>query len=131
MIQRILQFLRQVGAVFIVCLCSVSSSVTAECLRYTPKLDAPPDLDGPGSFGELQDTVTLDCLKYIGIAKKSGRDYVLIKDDRGKIHELRRGSYMGENTGIIKNFDRHAIYIEQMVNRNGEWVPVMVKFTKH
>ena len=104
----------------------------AECVRYKPPppSNGPPDFDGPGSFGELQDTVTLDCLRYVGSIEKQGDEHVLIKDERGTIHVLRTGSFVGENTGMIKKIDADAIYIEQIVSRNGEWKPIIVKFPK-
>ena len=107
----------------------------AECVRWKPEPrpgNVAPDLDGPGSFGELQDTVTLDCLKYVGsIQAEKGNEFVFIQDERGKIYRLHRGSYMGENTGIIKKIDAGAIYISQLVSRNGQWEEVIVKFPKY
>ena len=90
-----------------------------------------PDFDGPGSFGELHGTVTLDCLKYVGSNQKNGIELVLIKDERGKVHVLRRGSYMGENAGVISRIDPDAIYINQIIDRNGQWEEVIVRFPKH
>jgi hypothetical protein len=37
---------------------------------------------------------------------------------------------MGENTGVIVRIDADAIYVEQMVNRNGGWQPLTVSFPK-
>ena len=115
-------------------LCFLSVSIGAECVRWKPLPRSPnvaPDLDGPGSFGELQDTVTLDCLKYVGSIQKNGIEHVLIRDERGKVHLLGRGSYMGENTGVITNIDAEFIYIHQVINRNGQWIEVVVTFPKH
>jgi Tfp pilus assembly protein PilP len=88
-------------------------------------------LDGPGSFGELQDTVTLDCLKYVGSSIKQGVEYVQIQDELGKIHQLKVGSHMGEKTGMIVKIDSEAIYLRQMVKRGEDWEPLVVKFLKH
>jgi Tfp pilus assembly protein PilP len=89
-----------------------------------------PQFDGPGSFGELQDTVTLDCLSYVGSIQKDSHELVLIRDERGVVHRLRVGDYMGENTGVIARIDRDAIYIEQRISRNGEVETVTVRFPK-
>lgn len=106
--------------------------VAAECVRYQPPPPGtPPELDGPGSFGELQDTVTLACLKYVGSSIKRGVEYVKIQDDLGKVHELKVGDYMGENTGLIVKIDRDAIHLRQMVKRGEDWEPLAVKFPKH
>ena len=114
----------------LILVCLFASSANAACVRYQPPANAAPGVDGPGSFGELQDTVTLDCLKYVGSISKSGKEYVLIKDERGEVHRLTVGSYMGENTGIITKMDDEAIYIKQMIQRNGEWGEAVVKFYK-
>jgi len=110
-----------------------SSTAQGECIRWKPSpraADVAPDLDGPGSFGALQDTVTLDCLTYVGSIQKNGAEHVRIKDETGKIHLLRRGAYMGENSGLIKKIDRDTIYIEQVIQKDGEWTVVMVEFPK-
>jgi Tfp pilus assembly protein PilP len=114
-------------------LCFLFASAAAECVRWKPPQRSPnvaPDLDGPGSFGELQNTVTLDCLKYVGSIEKNGMEHVLIKDERGKVHVLRRGSYMGENHGVISKIDSDGIYINQLIERNGQWEEVIVRFPK-
>lgn len=109
-----------------------ASVACAECVRYqrpTPAL--PIDPDGPGSWGQLQDTVTLDCLKYVGSTMRQGKEIVFIRDELGKVHDLQVGDFMGENTGRIVKIDATAIYLLQLVLRNGEWEKLMVTFPKH
>ncbi len=101
---------------------------SAECVRYQPP--PRPEMDGPGSWGELQDTVTLDCLKYVGSIMRQGEETVLIRDERGRVHQLRVGSYMGENTGSIVKIDATARYISQWFERNGGYEELIVKFPK-
>ena len=113
--------------------CFFTTTSNAECVRLKPDLkpkNTAPDYDGPGSFGELHNTVTLGCLKYVGSIKRKGQEHVLIKDDKGKIHLLKLGSYMGENGGIIKKIDRDSIYIEQIIYKNGNWKAIVVVFPK-
>jgi hypothetical protein len=114
-------------------MCAFSATVHAECVRWKPTPrppNAPPEFDGPGSFGKLQDTVTLDCLKYVGSIQKNGAEHVLIKDETGIVHTLQLGSYMGENSGVIVRIDRDAIYLKQLVKRNGELGELIIKFPK-
>ena len=108
-----------------------SSALAAECVRWKPDPNAPPQLDGPGSFGPLQDTVTLACLRYVGTFLRGGYEWVQIADENGKVYDLRVGYYMGENSGIIRKIDGRYIYLEQMVPRGNTWVRRMVKFPKH
>jgi len=113
---------------------AVAADARGACVRYDPAAEAksasPPQFDGPGSFGEPQDTVTLDCLTYVGSIQKDEQELVLIRDERGVVHRLRVGDYMGENTGVIARIDRDAIYIEQRISRNGEVEAVTVRFPK-
>jgi hypothetical protein len=102
----------------------------ADCVRWKKDLNAPPGLDGPGSFGPLQDTVTLDCLSYVRSIPKRGKEYVVIADERGATYELSVGDYMGEHTGLIRKIDGHFIHLEQMVPKGSDWVKTMVKFPK-
>jgi Tfp pilus assembly protein PilP len=112
-------------------MCALSYSVAAECVRYKPPpKGAPADFDGPGAWGELQDTVTLDCLRYVGSIERNGSERVQTLDERGKVQALQVDSFMGENTGVIVRIDADAIYVEQIVNRNGEWQPLTVSFAK-
>lgn len=106
----------------------------AECVRWTPPKkpsNAAPEFDGPGSFGTLHNTVTLDCLSYVGSLEKNGVEHVLIRDETGTIHQLRPGSYMGENSGVIMKIDATTIHIKQLVKRNGRLEEIDVKFAKH
>ena len=74
--------------------------------------------------------MTLDCLRYVGSVERKGKEQVLIRDERGRIYELKLGSFMGENTGRIVKIDADTIYVEQLVRRGDEWQSVIVKFPK-
>jgi Tfp pilus assembly protein PilP len=115
---------------FTTLVCVYAISANAACVRYQKPSNSPLGYDGPGSFGELEDTVTLDCLKYVGSISKNGKELVLIQDETGQVHRLKVGSYMGEHSGVIIKIDNDAIYIKQMIRRNGAWDEVIVKFNK-
>jgi hypothetical protein len=105
----------------------------AACVRFKPAAPSathPPAMDGPGSFGELQDTVTLGCLAYLGSIKQGREERVLIRDERGTLHTLKLGSYIGENSGVIKQIDADFLDIHQLVKRDGQWVEVSVKLPR-
>ncbi|WP_162252903.1 pilus assembly protein PilP [Rhizobacter sp. Root1238] len=101
------------------------------CVRFQRQPNEPAQLDGPGSFGALQDTVTLDCLRFVGSVTQRGREVVLIQDERGTVHHLSLGDYMGENTGKIVKIDKRVIVLRQVVERNGEWVEQFVEFPRN
>ncbi len=116
-------------AVLIAAFC-FSAAAGAACVRYVPDPKPPTYLDGPGSFGKLQDTVTLDCLSYVGSIGTAGDEQVLIRDEYGVIYRMHVGDYMGENTGVIRKIDGDAIYIEQMIREGKDYKQVMVRFAK-
>lgn len=110
-----------------------AGAAEAACERFKPAARAaetPPAFDGPGSFGALHGTVTLDCLRYAGSISQGGVEHVLIRDETGVIHRLKTGDYMGENAGVISSIDASHIHIEQLVKQGGELRSVMVKFPK-
>lgn len=109
-------------------------TAAAQCVRWKPTPRAPnvaPEFDGPGSFGALHETVTLDCLRYAGSIHKDGVEVVLIRDETGVVHQLKLGSYMGEHNGIITRIERDTLYITQLVIRNGRREERIVKFAKY
>ncbi len=121
------------AAALCVCLLAVTFSAAAKCER-TPRIPTPPgtapDMDGPGSFGPLQDTLTRDCLTYVSSVWKDGKEQVQIRDEKGKIYLLKVGSFMGENSTIITAIDRDTIFLKQVVMRGGDWIEEPVKFPK-
>ena len=104
----------------LVALLATQATDTSACTRrpkYEHSPDDPPTLyHGPGTYGELDRTVTLDCLSYVGSVEKDGREHVLIQDERGKIHKLTIGSAMGWNRSFIIRIDSDFIYLKQLVN---------------
>lgn len=112
---------------------AIAGVAHADCVRYKPAPPAAgsaPAFDGPGSFGALHGTVTLDCLRYVGSLERNGVEQVLIRDETGVIHRLKVGDYMGENAGVIRSIDADHIHIEQVVKRTGELQTFVVKFPK-
>ena len=113
--------------VILIVACVLASEAEAECTRF--KLDrAPSGFDGPGSWGPLNNTVTLDCLKYAGSITRDQVEYVLIRDERGTVYGLKVGDFMGEKSGYISKVDESFIYIEQY--EGSQKPPTIVKFPK-
>lgn len=93
----------------LVALSVLASLAYGECRRLPIKPN-PHQTDGPGSFGKLHGTVTLDCLTYVGSLTREGVEWVLIRDERGEVHRLRTGSYMGP--GVISAIDGEFIHLD-------------------
>ncbi len=107
--------------------CFVALGAKAECTRFKIEL-VPSGFDGPGSWGPLHNTLTLDCLTYVGSMVRDHSEYVLIRDEKGAIYRLRVGDFMGEKSGHITKIDESYIYIEQY--EGPRTPPVTVKFPK-
>jgi hypothetical protein len=87
----------------------LAGSALAECRRL-PVRQNPNVLDGPGSFGPLHGTLTLDCLTYAGSMNRDGKEWVLLKDEQGTVHRVGVGSYVGP--GVITKIDAEFIHVE-------------------
>ncbi len=105
----------------------LATAGNAECIRFKTQRE-PLVFDGPGSWGPLHNTLTLDCLQYVGSIYRDGVEQVLIKDERGGIYRMKIGDFMGEKTGRIVKIDDQYIYVEQYRD-NGD-LERTVKFNK-
>lgn len=107
--------------------CVLTLDAKAECTRFKRE-PAPAAFDGPGSWGPLHNTLTLDCLTYAGSILRDGIEYVLIRDEKETLYRLKVGDFMGDKSGHIIKIDESFIYIEQY---EGPQTPaVTVKFPK-
>jgi hypothetical protein len=71
---------------------------------------------GPGTYGKLDRTVTLNCLSYVGSIERDGEEHVLIQDEKGEVHVLTVGSWMGWYRSVIVKIDADYIHLRQLVN---------------
>lgn len=102
------------------CLLATSPATQAACMRLdsspAPDASAPPDFDGPGAFGALHDTLTLNCLRYEGrVQGEDSGPVALVRDNRGKLFHIKVGDFVGENTGQVIAIDADRIVVHQLV----------------
>jgi hypothetical protein len=91
------------------------------CMRLVPQ-SGPPGPDGPGSWGELQDTLTLSCLTYVDVVGEGENAMATLVDERGARYQVRLGTYVGENTGKVSRITPDRIEIIQIVpDSDGGW----------
>jgi len=112
---------RMIVGIGIVAMLSIATTSADACTRRPEVTRDPGDPPSfpyhpPGTYGELDRTVTLDCLSYVGSVERGGREHVLIKDERGKVHVLTVGGWMGWSRSIIVKIDAEYIYLRQLVN---------------
>jgi hypothetical protein len=107
--------------------CSLALGAEAECTRFKRE-QVPAGFDGPGSWGPLNNTLTLDCLTYAGSIVRDRIEYVLIRDEKGGVYRLKVGDFMGEKSGHIIKIDESFIYIEQYAGPQKR--SMMMKFPK-
>jgi hypothetical protein len=105
----------------LVAVISIQSADVGACVRREKFKRFPGDpssflYHGPVTYGELDRTVTLDCLSYVGSIEKNGKEHVLIEDETGKVHVLTVGDTMGWYRSFIIKIDTDFIYLKQLVN---------------
>jgi hypothetical protein len=105
----------------------VSSGSDGACMRLVPKDPTKgPDVDGPGSFGKLHDTLTLDCLRFVETMKAKGSLLAVLVDEKGRKYQVGPGDWIGENSGKITELTEQRITITQVVmGPKGEYIEVL------
>lgn len=100
----------------LLCTLAVANTASATCMRVVPdKPGTPPYFDGPGSFGPLNNTVSLDCLTFAGIADGTKGPVAVLKDENGVAYRIKIGDYVGENSGYVAEISPSRIMIIQLV----------------
>ncbi len=80
-------------------------------------------------LGELSPTMSLECLKLVGITESSETKIAIVEDDQGKVYRLKKDDYIGENDGLIVSINVTDITIIQLVqDENGYWQEKYVTF---
>jgi len=104
----------------------IATDASAQCMRVVPKdPKSPPDVDGPGAFGPLQGTLTLDCLRFEGVIYHGKQPIALVRDERGRTYRIKVGDAVGEHGGIVRAISPKRIRLLQLVSDgDGGWVEV-------
>jgi Tfp pilus assembly protein PilP len=101
-----------------------SAARDSDCMRLVPQEQAVhPDIDGPGSFGPLQGTLTLGCLRVLSI-RGAGKDRIAtVVDERSHTYEVRAGAWIGENGGRISEItDRRITVVQVVLGADGKFI---------
>ena len=103
---------------------SYSPGSLADCMRLVPAHSVGhPELDGPGSFGPLHETLSLDCLTFNGVMEHDGKVVAILRDEKGVSYRVKSGDYVGENAGRISQISSKRITIVQFVrNAQGDLI---------
>lgn len=105
------------------CLALFACEVSEKSLR--------PDLDGPGSWGPLQDTVLLEDLELVETKIQNGQWHAYVHDPSGHTHDIMAGDFMGENTGRVLDIREDILVIIQIVqDGQGGYIEARVEFAK-
>jgi len=104
----------------------LSAQASGQCMRTVPQ--PPPRLpepDGIGAFGPLNNTLTLDCLRFLRTESTKRGPVAVVVDEKGTTFRLRPGDRVGENDGRISVISPTRITITQLVkDSNGDWLEV-------
>ena len=97
----------------------ISGFSVAECQHFPyPVLGID---DGPGSYGPLDATMTLDCLELIETGIQYGQHYGIVRDDKGLRYRVKIGTPIGVG-GIVMGITYNKLIIDLPVERNGAWI---------
>ena len=99
---------------------SFSEISIGDCIHYE-KGNRPGVDDGPGTYGLLDGTMTIDCLKFIAIEKVEQQTFGVLEDDQGKKYRVKVGSNIGRYGGEITEIKNNKIIYEDYIEENGEW----------
>lgn len=102
---------------WLLCTLAAANTASATCMRVVPdKPGTPPYFDGPGSFGPLNNTVSLDCLSFETIEEDAKGPIAVLKDENGVAFRVKVGDYVGENSGYVAEISPARITIIQLVH---------------
>jgi len=65
----------------------------------------------------------LESLKYVGILSKPKLKYALIQPPDGAVQQVKIGSYMGQNFGVVTDITETAVMLKEIVQDevSGDW----------
>lgn len=79
---------------------------------------------------EILENFDLSTLKLVGIYSMGEDKVAMIEDATGAGYTVRRGNYMGKNSGLIEKIDSSTLYlVEQVINPAGDIVDNQVTLT--
>ncbi len=78
-----------------------------------------PDLNRPK---EPLESYPLESIKYVGLLTKSRQNFAIVQVE-GALHQVRAGSYMGQNFGIVTKISDTEISLRELVqDPAGDWI---------
>lgn len=70
----------------------------------------------------ILESLPLESLVFIGNIEKRGRRVALVRSADGRVHQVRIGSYLGQNHGKVVEFNHHQITLQELVpDDQGGW----------
>jgi len=99
---------------------SFSNTCVGDCIYFGKESRLGVD-GGRGTYGALDGTMTVDCLRFIGIEIEGQHVFGLLEDDRNNKYRVTVGTYIGKYGGPITEITNNKIIYEDYVEENGEW----------
>ena len=79
---------------------------------------------------ELLENFDLSTLRLVGVYSMGEDQVAMVEDATGAGYTVRRGNYMGKNSGRIEKIDNNTLYlVEQVINPAGDIVDNQVTLT--
>ncbi len=78
-----------------------------------------PDMNRPR---ELLETFSLETLKMVGVIKRGGTDYAIIKTPVNTVYTVKVGNYLGQNFGKVVAITDKEVKLKEIVQDGvGDW----------
>lgn len=72
---------------------------------------------------ELLENFPLDSLTMVGTLTRGDKTWVIVRAPNGTVHHAKKGSYIGQNFGVITSISEEKIAIRELVqNLSGNWI---------
>ena len=80
-----------------------------------------PNLNRPR---EALEAFPLESLKYVGLLSKAKLTYALIEGPDKSIQQVRVGSYLGQNFGVVTQINESSVLLKEIVQDDltGDWI---------
>lgn len=94
-------------------------SVAKDVLVLVPQSNVKPDTNRPK---EALEEFNIESLIMVGTLMRSGQLWALLNDDKGELHYVKEGNYLGKNHGKIVKTDESYIQVVEIIAAGDGWI---------
>lgn len=94
-------------------------SAAKSTLVLVPQSNVKPNLDRPR---EPLEEFNIESLIMVGTLTRSGQLWALLNDNKGELHYVKTGNYIGKNHGRIVKTDESYIQVVEIIAAGDGWI---------